>query len=132
MRLADFDPALVEALCFYEGFRHLGFTPDELFLAVSPDPTKWRANTKTTVMMVISRGGEQYDAPAGESDASPLHLMREWQRLAELWNSGQISREEFGPYWANSKLRQNGVLYISQMVVKHGFDFSHQQSALTH
>lgn len=39
MTLADFPRPIQHAMCIFSVFRHLGFTPDELFVELVPAPT---------------------------------------------------------------------------------------------
>jgi hypothetical protein len=103
----DIHPTLRQALGCHEGFRKMGFPPDNLFVEISPtkDPAqcvifmtlKWRKHEPFRLIVGLWPTGQERE------------LTDQWRSACEAFNSGALSREDGDRIW------QESFIYLDKM-----------------
>lgn len=88
------DP-LDEALAFFEAFRRLGFTPDEIFMGFWPTSED---ATICNVYTVVQRGELKFTVNLGPADRPAKTLEAEWTAKTRWWNEHASSAERSAIY----------------------------------
>lgn len=104
------DEVLNEALGFFEAFRRIGFSADDLFLGSD----SWQ------VFLAVQAQGRQFIAICGPYEGPEAELLTRWREKATWWNQ-TASSEEREALWNRSFARNNAFDLVTGLIRK-GFD----------
>jgi len=116
VKLAEVHPVLKQALGFFETFRKMGFTPDEIFVAYD------RMGQAGRVQVVLKAQDKTFSCDAGLVTFDGDRFKELWAEASEVWN-GQASDEEREQLWNESWVRKNATNFILALAAR-GFNFN--------
>lgn len=103
---------MVEALCYHEALRRLGYTPDEIYVGLT--------DGKMYVILKTTDAARRFVMTAGLlSDVSPENFKMEWRRSCDIWNRSPNS--ELMSVFARSFVYANAFDFTAALLAK-GFD----------
>ncbi|MDP3766879.1 MAG: hypothetical protein Q8S13_02585 [Dehalococcoidia bacterium] len=118
---------LLEALCWHEAFRRLGYLPSEIFVAYVENGTDPDSGySGPGVAVVLRYAGKQYavivpdpklEALAeGSAEDVDRRFVAAWSPATAWWNSAQ--HEELTPIWEKSRPVCNGTLLVMSLTAR--------------
>lgn len=107
MNLSDLHPTLKQALGFFEAFRRMGFTPDEIYAAYGSLGQKGR------VQIILKAQDRIFSCDAGLVDYREDEFKKRWEEASHLWNNA--TQEETKIVWDASYARKNATQLIMAM-----------------
>lgn len=108
----DFDsvsPVMREMLAVHEGFRKLGFKPEDIFAHYNPDGS---------VLMVLHVNDREFGVFCGNVDLTREGFYREWERVVEAVTGGSMPQADCDRIWKESVLYQHRQSFVAAIVVK--------------
>jgi hypothetical protein len=95
LQAKDVHPSLIAALGCHEGFRRLGFRPEDLFLMYQEE--------QQILFVVLKTQGQQFAvgvAPVPDKESKTLE--QEWQRLVMAVRTFEFSEADLQTCWESS------------------------------
>lgn len=87
LKLSTVKPVMVEALCYHEALRRLGYAPNEIYVSVDAG--------KMFVILKIDDSGNRFMVSVGKiAKVSPEIFKREWAAACDAWNNSPASELE--------------------------------------
>lgn len=117
MKKNDIDPAVMDFLMAREVCRRLGFTPDEIFMAIYPSGQVVHEGQvvhleKPLIVLEIRRGALEFKWTLDTTELPPERIEAEYERAAIAWNSGALDVSQ-GDFLASEPARQSMQLMVA-------------------
>lgn len=112
MEVLSIPPELQEAVACHMALRTLGFQADDIFLLIVPEKDKFR------IGMEVKYIEQSLAFSIGWSDLSKEELTQTWVDLSKAISDHIISDIKLQEIWENSKIHQDRMLLIQNLIVK--------------
>lgn len=112
MGLRDLPKVHQELLAVHEAFRRLKFPAKDIFIMFQD----------SKVLCVLVREDKNFAVLVGEwPKDQEKEFMAFWDEAVRLWNSkGNTSTEDHERLWAQSRVRNNSVAFVSALILRLG------------
>ena len=108
MTYAEIHPSLRQAIGNFEGFRKLGFAPDDLYVILAASPLL--PESQLMVFMALRLEDREFSIECGPWEKSEDQAFPErWIALCEAWNAGQVSQDDMDRIWHESAAHLRAV-----------------------
>lgn len=106
----SFERTLEECLGWFEGFRRLGFSSDDVYFGCDVDEGR-----AITICMILRAQGKEFASIIGKAppEFTPELLAKEWERVANRWNDTTVPEAERQRIYEQSFPRTSSLRFLS-------------------
>jgi hypothetical protein len=110
-RVEELPECIREALAAHEGFRRIGFSPDNIYCVLAQSPSK---NLPPSVVIVIKTPKGEFTTSVGVWTRSRREFQESWVAAANNWNT-VYTDAELDEIWQGSRMREMGAAVIQAL-----------------